>query len=168
MEVVGPATEDEMILAFLRAEVHSQRFKEAARNSLGHDLRLVYEPRLDDAAQNLKRKDALSAYRGYGRDEWLFAAFPTDVEWQHVLVSHEELGGLRYARCEPWFAMSNGMLKVWIGAANVASFPEINDNVSAIEKELANGRSYPELILAAETLDGTHILVEGHSRATAY
>jgi hypothetical protein len=168
MEVVGPATDDEMILAFLRAEVHSQRFKEAARSSLGHDLSLVYEPRLDDVAQNLARKNALSAYMGYGRDEWLFAAFPSDVEWQHVLVSHEELGGLRYARCDPWFAMSGGTLKVSLGAANVANFPEINHNVAAIMKELANGRSYPELILAAESLDAPHILVEGHSRATAY
>lgn len=168
MEVVGPATEDEMILAFLRAEVHSHRFKEAARSSLGHDLSLVSEPRLDDPGQNFARKNALSAYRGYGRDEWLFAAFPADVEWQHVLVGHEELGGLRYASCEPWFAMSRGTLEVSMGAANVAQFPDIHANVMAIEKALASGQSFPELILAAESLNAQHVLVEGHSRATAY
>jgi hypothetical protein len=168
VEVVGPATEDEMILAFLRAEVQSPRFGERARHSLGHDLSLVDNPRLDDASQNLARKNALSAYRGYGKDAWLFAGFPKDAEWHHVRLTPKDLGELHYARCQPWLDMSSGTLEVCIGAANVARFAEINDNVAAIERGLASGRTFPELILAAQRPHAQHSLVEGHSRATAY
>jgi hypothetical protein len=37
-----------------------------------------------------------------------------------------------------------------------------------VERELAWGRRYAEIILAVEHADGQHYVVEGHTRATAY
>jgi len=39
--------------------------------------------------------------------------------------------------------------------------------VKEVERELAEGRSYPELILLAELASLAHFLAEGHTRATA-
>ena len=84
MRVVGPSSEEEMILAFLKVEFYSPRFKVPVRQLLGNEANLVHRPRLDDPAENERRKQILSAYRGFGRDQYLFPGFPVQVEWTRL------------------------------------------------------------------------------------
>ncbi|MDP9223865.1 MAG: hypothetical protein M3P18_08415 [Actinomycetota bacterium] len=119
MRVVGPSSEEEMVLAFLQAEVYSPRFREFARAALG-DMSLVYNPRLDDAVQNTRRRQALQDYRGFGRNEALFRGFPEHAAtWERMSLTREDLGGLRYANAPEWVLLSRGSRLVSDGAKHV-------------------------------------------------
>ena|SRR5438067_1888129 len=137
MRVVGPSNEDEMVLAFLRAEVHSPRFRQAARLAIG-DLKLVDNPRLDDSHQNARRRTALQRYRGFGRNDFLFRGFPDGAaKWERVRLKREDLGGLLYAKAGEWVLLSRGSRLVSDGAAHVGvdavpAFPEIAASAVAV------------------------------------
>jgi hypothetical protein len=200
MRILGQASEAEMVLAFLRAEVDSPRFGPSARAALGNDLRLVaVAANPNDAGQNAKRHDALASYRGYGRHAFLFAGFPTHVAWQRVALDHDDFADLVYARSPEWVLLSRGSRLIRDGASAVGEADPMPDQattasiarangwppqalarpkiaadvrgnvagIKEVERELAEGRSYPELILLAELASPTHFLVEGHTRATA-
>src|SRR5436189_6456773 len=81
----GPATENDMIAAFLRAEIDSSRygrFIEPVLAEVGLDRRIIDQPDLVDEAQNRLRKRLL-AFRGYPQ-EFLFRGFPLDATWRRV------------------------------------------------------------------------------------
>lgn len=56
MELIGPSSEAEMVLAFLRAEADSPRH---GQYFAGLDRRLIDDPDITDRVQNLRRKAAL-------------------------------------------------------------------------------------------------------------
>lgn len=64
----GPATEDEMIVAFLRAEIDSSRYGEnyvrAGLRARGLERRLIDSPNVTDSVENGVRRQ-LMGYRGY-------------------------------------------------------------------------------------------------------
>jgi hypothetical protein len=171
MQTIGPVAEDEMILAFLSAEFHSPRFKAAIRQALGGDAAPIYWPRLNDDAENARRRQALGAVRGYGTGQYLFRNFPGDVEWYRIALTRDDLGAVMYANYPTWVWLSGGSRLVRDGAANVDAIqvPEnANENIRAVARELRGGPSYPEMILVADSPGGQLVLVEGHTRATAY
>jgi len=171
MREIGPSSEDEMILAFVRAEFHSPRFKPLFRKALGGDANLVYRPRLDDPEENRARKNALAMVRGYGVNKYLFTNFPTDATWIRLACTRDDIGAMKYANHPTWTTLSHGSRLVRDGSANVESTPtgeDVNDHVLAVVREIAQGRTFAELIVAAEDEDAVPILVEGHARATAY
>jgi hypothetical protein len=160
-----------MVLAFLQAEVYSPRFRSGAIQALGGDRSLVYSARLDDPSQNRRRKAALAAWRGFGAGTFLFQGFPSDVEWRRVALLRDEVGSLQYANYPTWVTLSAGSRLVRDGAANVERIDTAdgtNANILAVERELRGGRTFAEMILAAENPEAPHIVVEGHARATAY
>jgi len=81
-----PATADEMVLAFLRAEVDSPRFSPVIKHWLvTHRFdrtTLIDNGLLHDLEQNRLRAELLGAARGYQDNKWLFAEFPDDVQWR--------------------------------------------------------------------------------------
>ena len=118
--MIRSSSEDEMTLAFLRAEAHSQRFKKDVRKLLEGDLSLVSrDARLDSPYQNEARKKALALFRGYGVNSWLFLGFPADAEWKRVMFTREELAAMKYANAPAWVVLSQGSRVVGDGAANV-------------------------------------------------
>jgi hypothetical protein len=67
MRVLGPATEDDMVLVFLRAEIDSSRFAVdllAALADLGLDRSLIDRADLSNAEGNLRRRQVLEEFRG--------------------------------------------------------------------------------------------------------
>jgi hypothetical protein len=159
-----------VILAFLRAEYHSPRFKAVVRQLLGGETNLVYEPRVGDPLESQKRRNILAAYRGFGRDDYLFRGFPGSVEWNRLLISPEEIGSMLYANYPTWVALSGGTRLVSDGAANVGAVNVDEDadlHVAAVEREIRRGGTFAELIAVAATPDSPLILLEGHTRATA-
>lgn len=168
----GPTTEDEMVVAFLRAEVDSSRYGDAIRDWLewkGLKRNLIDAPNLGDSMDSESRKELLTAYRGYGNRKLLFTGFPLDVRWRRVVLEPDDLPKLRYANYSTWVGLSGGSRLVIDGARN---FPESRDHpetyqIKGIMEAVRNGAQFPELI-AVEAEDASLILVEGHSRATAY
>lgn len=159
-----------MILAFLSAEVDAPRYRELVRATLCGDLQLARNADLTDAAANQRRRFALGQYRGWDRNSYLFAGFPRDVRWKLVEVSIFELGEFRYAREFSWVALAGDSLWVKDGAANAATEPldETKERILAVEGEIRRGVTFPPLVATAEGEDQAHILLEGHTRASAY
>jgi hypothetical protein len=167
MRFIHDSSEEEMVLAFLAAEGDSPRSGGCVRDALG-DVSLVDKPDLSDAQANALRKRALAACRGYGTDSLLFSGFPPVVEWKLVEVTVSELGQFHYARVPPWTTFSKGSLMVSDGAANLDPAEDANANIRAVERAVVAGKAFPALIATAQGKDDLHVLLDGHTRATAY
>ena len=75
----GPATEEEMILAFLQAELPSPRFGKIYGECLrrvGLGPEIITNPDLNNAMDNLVRKTLLTTVRGYGTRTLAITAQP--------------------------------------------------------------------------------------------
>jgi hypothetical protein len=159
-----------MILAFVRAEAFSARFGATFRRAMG-GKQAVYNPDLSDPAANALRRHALAAIRGYGQCAYLFRGWPHAVNWKLVAVTVEELGAFLYANHPTWTTLTHGSRLVRDGAANVETVPtheEAKPNILAVERDVRRGQTYPPLIATATDKSAQHVLVEGHTRATAY
>jgi hypothetical protein len=167
---LGSATEHEMIAAFLQAEIHSSRFQKYLFPPHYHGCAraLIEAPDFNDATANAERR-ALLAYRGYpGR--LLFTGFPPNVAWSRVRLEPQDFVQMRYANEPSLIALSGMSRLVSDGAKNFAAgVPAAApmEHVKGIISALRAGNRFPPLIAAADT-DGSLILIEGHSRATAY
>jgi hypothetical protein len=164
-----PATLDQMVLAFLRAEIDSERFGSCYQAPLaqsGFDRRtLIDSPDLHSTRQNVARRAVLATVRG-----GIFQGFPADVTWRRVALEKTDTPRLKYLNHRNWTEFSGGTRLVSDGAKNIHSriLPNnTNPQILAIADDVRNGKTYPELIaVAGEGQD--IILVEGHMRATAY
>ncbi len=174
MVKIGPVSEDEVVLAFLRGEIDSPRFGPSysaiLTNSRLSRVQLIDNADLSNVSDNHVRSELLKAVRGYRAGTYLFHGFPPSVRWGRVRLEPPEVGQLRYANYPTWIQLSNGSRLVADGARNVdrvQTQENTNDNIRAVAFALKAGQRYPELI-TAESHDGALILIEGHTRATAY
>lgn len=171
MRHAGSATADDMVLAFLQAEVDSPRFHECIGVVLEGDLTVVHDPK-DTAEENTRRRHVLACCRGFEMNTYLFRGFPADPEWARIMATREEIGNLQYANHPTWNALSEGSRLVRDGASNVGTAFHIDEdprvNIQAVASRVAAGRRYPALILAATHQKAQHVIAEGHTRATAY
>jgi hypothetical protein len=174
---LGPASEHEMVLAFLKAEIDASRYHDViqsfleclAPSGLTRD-ELIDRPNLSDEHQNQARLWILQEFRGYRKNQFLFSGFPLDAVWRRVGIEPHELHRLRYAKELHWLAFSDNTRKPSRMAENILTGKvpkEDADRVFAIQEALKKGKRFPELI-AAEGQNDELILLEGHSRATAY
>jgi hypothetical protein len=168
---LGASSEAEMVAAFLRAEARSHRFApkmELFRLHLGAERSVIETPNIRDAAENALRLRIL-AYRGYP-GQFLFAGFP-QVTWHRVRLEPSDFERMRCANEKatlvpltgPSRLIADGARSFQPGSPAAAPMAHVGLIVDAIR----NGETFPELI-AAQDRDGSLILIEGHSRATAY
>lgn len=171
---LGPATEHEMILAFLRAEVDASRYRDVVNqclNVVGYtSVDLIQNGDVSNEQQNRVRKQILQLYRGYGQNQYLFTGFPPDAIWQRAELEPNELDRLVYANEPSWVDLSDKTRTPRRLVANLLAnrIPSDTANrIRAIQLALDRGETFPELIAAEGPADKI-ILIEGHSRATAY
>lgn len=174
MRDLSPATEDAVVLAFLQAEIDSARFGPLYATLLSNSGlergSIVDRPNLQSDRENRIRRELLTAVRGYGNRTLLFKGFPQNVTWRKVAIETEDADKLKYANYETWVQLSGGSRFVVDGAKRVEAIQvgeNANENIKAVADDLRAGKRYPELI-AVESEGGFLILVEGHTRATAY
>ncbi len=95
MKEFGAASEDDVVLAFLRAEIDSpkweQKYSRELRNLNLDRVSLIDAADLTDARACVARKLLLDGVRGYGRNVALFAGFPRDTTWRRVEVAPSDL-----------------------------------------------------------------------------
>jgi hypothetical protein len=167
----GPATTDEMILAFLQAEVPSPNFGHLYAQWLRHfgcDDRIVTQPNLHDHGENRIRAQLLTNVRGYGTNEYLFTGFPADVTWRHVTLAAQEVAALQYANEPTWARLSVHTRRVHIGAQHLTpDMGKASENIMAVANAIQRGEIFPALIAVTNAGDPI-VLLEGHTRATAY
>ena len=171
---LGPSKENEMVLAFLRAEIDSVRagqFYSAALSNLKVSRRSIIDrPDLLSVEDNQIRNVLLTLVRGYGNGTYQFQRFPANVTWRRIALDPSELCAFKYANHRDWVTLSGGTRRVVDGAANIHSIylaNGTNRNILAVVDGVKTGKKYPELI-AVEGEDQTVVLIEGHTRATAY
>jgi hypothetical protein len=105
--------------------------------------------------------------RGYGTNQYLFTNFPSDTTWRRVQLRLDEMASALYANHPSWVALSGGTRKVVDGAKNVGAVANENSpNVIAVAEAARQGTTFPDLVAVqkGEML----VLMEGHTRATAY
>ena len=100
----------------------------------------------------------------------LFRGFPADPEWARIVATREEIGSLQYTNHPTWVALSGGSRLVRDGASNVGATFHIDDdpraNIQVVARQVAAGRRYPAVILAATDRKAQHVIVEGHNNET--
>ncbi len=168
MRLVGPSSIDEIVLAFLRAEIDAPRCRQFFASM---DRRLIDEPDLTDSEQTRARRAALAYRHGF------YDRVAADTAWQRWALTPVELGDVRCANnVLTWHRLSGATRRVRDGAANargLAVVTELGVDVSAGIRETARaidaGRQLVELIAVANDPDASSlVLMEGHTRATAY
>ena len=167
--------EEEMVATFLRAEIASPRYAPTILGFLerdGRDRTIVEVPDLANAADNRYRAQILGEYRGRGRDEDVFSDIPADVRWYRALATRDDLAQVRYIDYDYWTELSGGSRRAPDAAARIRQGIEVfgvgNDGFWALENELQQGATFPELILVGAEEQGPLVLLEGHMRLTAY
>jgi hypothetical protein len=167
---VRAATVDEMILAFLQADIETpaEDRKELYGNALAvlDKSALIDRGDLTDPQQNNARRRILGEVRGA-----LFQGFPGDTDWRLFKVTPDQLKGFRYVNHLPnWSTLSGGTRLVGDAVKNLDKVQnaKINSNVTGIATRLRQGDRFPALIAAQLTGADELVLIEGHNRATAY
>jgi hypothetical protein len=156
MEIVGPATEAEMVAEFVRAERDSPR----------------YGPRLAAAACELQTKDPhrlLAATRGYP-DKYLFVGFPRDAIWRRVLLRRSEVVGIRHYPVAEWRDYTHGTRRadhlareLWVG---VVADPMLRESSTRLAELYEKAVPVPPIIVAT---DGRSLAcIEGNMRIASY
>jgi len=173
MHVLRPASEAEMIAAFLRAEIDSSRFGPEIRALLAKDgsgEAVVTEPRLDDAAANAYRAKLLDRYRAWLRREGLFDGFPDDVAWFRAELAPAEVLDVLYIDWNWWLTLSGGTRSPRDAAERIRAGKVPGASIEGDEPIAARLRTGGEHELIVVTPPGhtRFVLVEGHVRLTAY
>jgi hypothetical protein len=169
---LGAASEDDVVLAFLRAEVDSPKwgpnYSYALRQLKLDCVSLVDAADLEDARECSARKDLLGLVRGYGRDAALFAGFPKETTWRRAKVERSDFQRLKcIGKDERWSKLTGGTRLIREAASNFENYPELADGVRVAIRRIEQRLPIAELIMV-ETGPGDLVLVEGHTRATAY
>jgi hypothetical protein len=175
MRIAGDGSEDEMVASFLVGELSSERFGPDLARTLTrhrHSTTLLTEPNLSEAAENQARRRILGDFRGYGQDRKLFEGFPSDVRWQHVLLSPSELLGVRYIDYSYWVALSGGTRRptdavpfILRGGLVFGHMPT-NQFLAAAET-FRNGIRWEPIICVRTGEERPLVVLEGHARLTA-
>jgi hypothetical protein len=168
VRVLSPATEDDMVLAFLRAELNSSRFTGqllAALADLGFDRTLVDEADLTDAGENVARRRVLDEHRGYERRIGLFGRFPHDVSWSWASLTPEELADVLYIHWDYWLEVSGGTRRPSDAIERMrAQWEDPDDEVRRIADAVARGSLPTEIVVVGYPPGRDLVVLEGHVR----
>jgi len=174
---MGGATEDQVILAWLQAEIESAGFQQylmgdpANPANLSLALKLARSPNLHDDEQNRTRRQIIANTHGFGMGVGQFQGLANDIKWRKVKVTAGEVGEMLYAsRSGAWTILAPVSRKVAEGATNVGHI-FTGDQTNMVVLSLAYGinhadKKVPEII-ALRRPDGHLVILEGHARATA-
>src|ERR1700682_6832725 len=100
MEDQGVASEDQVILAWLQAEIESVAFQQYIAGEppnpayLAQVLKAARKPNLGDAEQNELRRHIISKTHGFGQGTLGFEGLGEDLHWRQLRAWSRELRGL--------------------------------------------------------------------------
>ena len=177
MEDLGAATEDQVILAWLQAEIESADFQSYIignppnPGNLSVALKAARTPDLRDPEQNALRRQIITSVYGFGQGAGSFEGLANDLTWRRYRLTTDQVAEMLYARRDgAWRLLSPVTRKVAEGATNVGHI-YTGDSTNMVVLSLASGlchsdKKVPEII-ALSRPDGRLVLLEGHARATA-
>jgi hypothetical protein len=173
MQLIKEISANEMIGEFLKAELHSSRFRAGslrALTMLGYNEELIESPQYNDASQNKKRVEVLGLCRGWPNTD-LFTNFPSDSQWFMVKLSLADLKNAYRLKSDPDMKDSDRLL---VTTANRVmkgeTVPNIDNKlIGEIREKIEQQVKLPPVILVSTSLEhDKRVLIEGHSRSVAY
>lgn len=177
MEDHGAASEDQVILAWLQAEIESLDFQQYLVGDppnpvyLSMALKAARSPNLKDAEQNELRRRIITTTHGFGMGAGSFQGLANDIQWRRFKLTTDEVAEMLYANHSgAWAILAPVTRKVAEGATNVGHI-FTGDQTNMVVLSLASGichseKKVPEII-ALRRPDGRLVIMEGHARATA-
>jgi hypothetical protein len=179
MEDLGAASDDQVILAWLRAEIESPPFQSyligdpPKPSHLARGLALARNPDLDNAEQNAERRRIIASAHGFGRGSLIFAGLEDDIKWRRVRASIADVSSMLYSnRNATWTTLAPATRTVAEGAANAAvvfAGDDTNMHILSLARTICHAEPTPFLseLICLRLPGGRISLVEGHTRATA-
>jgi hypothetical protein len=167
-----------MIAEFLRQEFAStDRYTEKISTCLqaervSPDITLSAD--IANLDENAQRRRVFARYRGYGTDRASYlTGFPDHgVTWHWATLTPSELLNVRYIRYCYWTALSAGTRSPVVAAERIRQGIEVygvsNQRFLDLTSLVAHGAVMPPLILVSVPDPITFVVLEGHSRLTAY
>ncbi len=176
MRKIKTIREDEMIAAFLYAELQSPRSMskeiQAYLQRDGMSPRVILSPDLHNERENAYRRAVLGAYRGYGQGREYFQGFPEEMRWERVGLTRQELEQVKYIEYDYWVELSGGSRLARDGArralAGIDVFGLSSQYFVDIAEALRQGAQFPTLIFVGRDEESYLVVLEGHARLTAY
>jgi len=167
-----------MIAEFLRQEyARHERYGARLDECLGQEgvaVQHITHPDLADPIANADRRRVFARYRGYGAGGASYLTdFPdTGVAWSWVILSRNELLDSRYIRYTRWTKLSAGTRSPRVAADRILAGATTPDHDVEVFLTLADrlraGLMVPPLILVSADDGATRVVLEGHTRITAY
>ncbi|MDQ6720891.1 MAG: hypothetical protein M3003_08860 [Candidatus Dormibacteraeota bacterium] len=179
MDDLGPASDDQVILAWLQAEIASPPFQSyligdpPQPSHLARGLTLARNPDLDNAEHNAERRLIIASAHGFGRGALIFAGLDDDIKWRRVRAAIADVAAMLYSnRNATWTTLAPATRKVAEGAANAArvfSGDDTNMHILSLASTICHAEPAPFLseLICLRLPDGGVSLLEGHTRATA-
>ncbi len=175
MKLLRVIPEADMVAAFLKAEISSDRFRSDVREamlSFGVPDLLITHPNTKESRENALRAEVLGAYRGYRRNGGMFEGVPDDLTWHEAEIARAEFGNLRYVDYSYWNELTDNTHVVKVGVGNIRKgrivFGVSNDRFLALAEEIRRGRhNFGPMILWGQDVASPLEILEGHLRATA-
>ena len=179
MEELGAASDDEVILAWLQAEIESPPFQSyiigdpPKPSHLARGLALARNPDLNNAEQNAERRRIIASAHGYGRGALIFAGLEDDIKWRRVRASIADVAAMLYSnRNATWTTLAPATRTVAEGASNaprVFSGDDTNMHILSLARTICHADAAPvmSMLICLRLPDGVTAVLEGHTRATA-
>ena len=179
MEDLGAVSDDQVILAWLQAEIDSPPFQSyligdpPKPTHLARALALARNPDLDNEKHNADRRRIIASAHGFGRGSLIFAGLDDDITWRRARASMADVAAMLYSnRNATWTTLAPATRTVAEGAANAARvFAGDDTNMHILSLARTICHADPALFLSeliCLRLPGGGIsLLEGHTRATA-
>jgi hypothetical protein len=171
MRVLRAASEDEVVAAFLAAEIDSGRFRAhvvSALAAVGANESLIRAPRLNHPRESELRARVL-AYRGWPRT-FLFDGFPRNVAWTRISLTRAELAQMQYPALDEWRRRSPTRLPE-VAAARLRSGelaePGLRQACRLLSERYRLGSEVPPIIVVSTQPSGRLVVLEGCLRLTA-
>jgi hypothetical protein len=179
VEDLGAASDDQVVLAWLQAEIESPPFQSyligdpPKPSHLARGLKLARNPDLGNADHNAERRRIIASAHGFGRGALIFAGLDDDITWRRVRASIADVGAMLYSnRNATWTTLAPATRSVAEGAANAAlvfSGDDTNMHILSLARTICHADPAPVLseLICIRLPDGGISLLEGHTRATA-
>ena len=174
MRKIKASNENEMAYEFLKMELDSERFGteiEVILNEMHINNGIIANGNIKCDKENAIRAEVLKRFRGY-RDNELFENFPAAIEWVWTEFDREDIDKILYIEYSYWNELSSYTGSPLEAAKTIRSgkiiFDVPNDAVKNGAKKLTHGHTFPPLIFLTDETEQHYIILEGHSRMTAY
>lgn len=167
MRKIKDSSENEVMLSFLQGEYDSARFGDRlhkAMKTVGAKPEIILKGDVLNAEENELRREVMKEHRGSKVTD-LFVNFPKIYKWEYVEFTKKDINKIYFINHEYWNKISKNTSKPIVAGKNALLHEEYEHYVNGA-KELDKIKFPPIIIITCNKRK--YLLIEGHSRMTAY